>query len=753
MSVAPESQAAADPLLGATIDDRYTIDRVLGQGGMSVVYAGVQRELGSAVAIKVLDGAWAQAPEAVELFLLEARTASSLAHPNIVPVSDLGRLPDGRPYLVMPLVVGSDLATLLMHEGPQPPRRVASLLQGAAAALDFIHGRGLVHRDIKSENLMHVTNPDGSETVLVLDFGIASARMPRAQQAEGDFCGTPEFMPPEALAGESTGQRGDVYALATVAFELLTGCLPFECDDLDELIRRKAQEQPRTLEQASGSPFAAPLEAVIARGLSPSRWGRYGSAGELVRALQAAAPATADPAPKRAPARRRSVRGRTLVGTGAVLGLALPTSSTSPASGVRTRRKTELGAGSLVTLPGQNASAPAVTTPAPPPPAGTGSVPPEPMAPASQSAAPKREQPSKSQAQPKARPAPAQARPMAPAPWRTPVEPAPVATPPEPASAEPPSAAPSGETTAAPESTLAPEALAPLAPAPPAEAAAPAQSPFLVEEEDTTNPPPAREIALGDDGLDSFLPPPRASRRLAYAAAPALLVIALLWWSHKPAASSHSRVDTPPPAAPAATATAATAIAQPASPPPEPVAPTQLTNAAPLPELLDAPKPPPEESPGASLERAEPTATRKHERAPASRAPRREREPEPPVVSIRPSHADATARSTPPPPKASPKAASNDAQPRASTGASASSLTRDATDAMLRGASQAAASAYDQALAADPSYAPAWRGKGLLLERTGRSREAAAAFREFLRLQPSGAAAEAIRKHLEALAP
>src|SRR4051794_4148642 len=145
-----------EPLIGGRLDGRYRTTGVLCRGGMGIVYEGVHEQLGRAVAIKVLGPNTATDPVVVERFLREARIASGLGHGNIVDVSDLGRLPDGRPYLVMPKVHGADFATLLEREGPQLPARVAHLLRGAASALDLVHAKGLVHRDVKPENLMHV---------------------------------------------------------------------------------------------------------------------------------------------------------------------------------------------------------------------------------------------------------------------------------------------------------------------------------------------------------------------------------------------------------------------------------------------------------------------------------------------------------------------------------------------------------------------------------------------------------------------
>ncbi|MEY4578517.1 MAG: hypothetical protein RL701_3220 [Pseudomonadota bacterium] len=280
--------APEDPLIGSRIDGRYTIFGVLGQGGMGVVYDGVHDELGRPVAIKVLNAAWASDRTAVERFLREARTASSFSHGNIVDVSDLGRLSDGRPYLVMPKIKGVDLATLLADNGPQPAKRVAMLLTGVAAALDLVHAKGYVHRDIKPENLMYIVREDGSETVMLLDFGIAAAMMtsgPRLTR-QGAIFGTPQYLPPEVCTGGRPDARGDVYALAAVAFELITGMLLFPIEDIMQLMAAKVANEASTLSAATGAVFPPELEAVIACGLARNPAQRYSGAGLFIKALR-----------------------------------------------------------------------------------------------------------------------------------------------------------------------------------------------------------------------------------------------------------------------------------------------------------------------------------------------------------------------------------------------------------------------------------------------------------------------------------
>ncbi|HEX4353008.1 MAG TPA: protein kinase, partial [Polyangiales bacterium] len=278
----------SDPLIGGHIEGRYTLLGIIGRGGMGVVYEGIHDELGRHVAIKVLNAAWAADRVAVERFLREARTASSFSHGNIVDVSDLGRLPDGRPYLVMPKIDGTDLATMLYDVGPQPAKRVAELLRGVASALDLIHAKGYVHRDIKPENLMYVAREDGSETVILLDFGIAALMMSndRRLTSQGQVFGTPHYMAPEAATGDVTDARGDVYALATVAFELICGTLPFTTDNPMQLLSMKLVNDPPSMTEVTGMSFPVALEEVMARGLARDIDARYPTATELIAAIR-----------------------------------------------------------------------------------------------------------------------------------------------------------------------------------------------------------------------------------------------------------------------------------------------------------------------------------------------------------------------------------------------------------------------------------------------------------------------------------
>ncbi len=300
-----------DPLVGSRIDGRYLIQGVLGRGGMGVVYDGIHEQLGRAVAIKVLSSGIATEPTAIERFLREARTASSLTHGNIVDVTDLGELPDGRPYLVMPKMQGQDLLSLLHQKGPQSPARIVELLRGAAAALDLIHAKGFVHRDVKPENLMHVVREDGSEAVLLLDFGIVALTSGADQRltAQGIVFGTPVYLAPETMDSAEPDARTDVYSLAVVAFEMMTGRAPFEAGTSIRIMRLKTTVDAPTMHATCGLSFSPALEAVVAKGLARDPQKRYASAGEFVRALEAA---TRNPASEPSSAGALDVRGKDL---------------------------------------------------------------------------------------------------------------------------------------------------------------------------------------------------------------------------------------------------------------------------------------------------------------------------------------------------------------------------------------------------------------------------------------------------------
>ena len=224
-----------DTLLGTKLAGRYRVERRLGMGGMGAVYLAVQDPLGRAVALKVLRPHLIADPVAVERFKNEARTIASVHHPHIVGVHDFGETADGTLYLVMEYLEGRTLAEALRSDGPMPWERTLSIVRDVARALSAAHRRGVVHRDLKPDNIVLVdVDGEDRESAKVLDFGIAKL-VKGDEQAKnltgtGFVPGTPGYIAPEQILGERDDLRCDLYALGVTWFEMLAGRRPFVAD-------------------------------------------------------------------------------------------------------------------------------------------------------------------------------------------------------------------------------------------------------------------------------------------------------------------------------------------------------------------------------------------------------------------------------------------------------------------------------------------------------------------------------------------
>ncbi len=290
-----------EDLVGETIGGRYRITRVLGRGGMGVVLEALHEELGQAYAVKVLGRAFTQNATVVKRFLREARTVARIGHPHIVSVHDLGTLTDGRPYLVMELVQGRTLKDMVLEDGVMTPAYVAQLFAGVADALEVVHARGIVHRDIKLENIMLAQRPDGPPVVKLLDFGVASVSSGSSKEVRitqhGWLVGTPLYLPPEAGTGSAADARWDVYALGVVAYAMMTARWPFDGEGPMVVLTKKMTQKAPPLSDAS-TEFPEAVEKAVARALAMHPEDRYGSARSFVEALEKAtrqdAVATAD---------------------------------------------------------------------------------------------------------------------------------------------------------------------------------------------------------------------------------------------------------------------------------------------------------------------------------------------------------------------------------------------------------------------------------------------------------------------------
>ena len=276
--------ALADPLPGTVLDRRYRIDAPIARGGMSTVYAGTDLRLDRQVAVKVMAPALAHDPSFTERFVREARTAARLSHPNAVAVFDQGA-EDTRAgrvvFLVMELVPGSTLREVLHRRGRLRPDEAVSVLEPVLAALAAAHRAGLVHRDVKPENVL--VSADG--TVKVVDFGLARAvAAPSTSTQAGMVLGTVAYVSPEQVARGVSDARTDVYSAGVVLFELLTGTPPYGGDSaLAVAYRHVHDDVPAPSTRVAGIPPA--LDELVLRATRREPGGRPADAGVFLAEL------------------------------------------------------------------------------------------------------------------------------------------------------------------------------------------------------------------------------------------------------------------------------------------------------------------------------------------------------------------------------------------------------------------------------------------------------------------------------------
>jgi predicted Ser/Thr protein kinase len=266
--------------LQAALAGEYSLQRELGRGGMGVVYLARDVRLDRDVAIKILPTHLASTPSAREQFLREARMAAKLSHPNIVPIHRVAEA-GGFVFFVMAYVEGETLGERLRARGPLPPAEAARILREVAWALAYAHGRGIVHRDVKPDNILLEA---GTGRALVTDFGIAHGTDATSATDPGKITGTAHFMSPEQAAGERVDGRSDIYALGVVGYLALSGRLPFESSNLPALLVRQATEaSPSVMSAAPGLPPA--LGAAIDRCLARDAGERFADGEALAEAL------------------------------------------------------------------------------------------------------------------------------------------------------------------------------------------------------------------------------------------------------------------------------------------------------------------------------------------------------------------------------------------------------------------------------------------------------------------------------------
>jgi eukaryotic-like serine/threonine-protein kinase len=266
------------------IAGRYRLEGRLGYGGMSTVHRAFDLRLERQVAVKVLAGHLAEDPTFVSRFQREAQAAARLVHPNIVQVFDSGQDGTGEYFIVMEYVEGSSCAEILRDYGWVEVDEALSIIEQACEGLQYAHRHGVVHRDVKPGNLLRAR--DGA--VKLADFGIAKATEQSSITQVGSVLGTASYLAPEQARGEEAGPQADVYSLGVVAYQLISGRLPYEASSLTELALKQQQEEPPTLDTLVAA-VGPELADAVAMALALRPADRYQTALQMRQALEAGA--------------------------------------------------------------------------------------------------------------------------------------------------------------------------------------------------------------------------------------------------------------------------------------------------------------------------------------------------------------------------------------------------------------------------------------------------------------------------------
>jgi serine/threonine-protein kinase len=283
----------ADSLVGTTLAGKYRIDARLNEGGMGTVYRGTHVLMDKTVAIKVLRPSLAADEKIVARFSREARAASRISHPNALSVTDFGEDESGHVFLVMEFLSGKTLKQVIRDEGPLPLTRVVGITRQVGDALNAAHAQGVIHRDLKSDNIMLLDTMTG-DYAKVLDFGIAKIHEPDGTPdpsltAPNLVIGTPQYMSPEQCSQDcEIDARSDIYSLGVILYEMLVGHVPFAGDSPTMVMMKHLQEPvPSILDERTDVP--PPVGRVVARAMAKVPDNRYQNVAELVEDLTIAA--------------------------------------------------------------------------------------------------------------------------------------------------------------------------------------------------------------------------------------------------------------------------------------------------------------------------------------------------------------------------------------------------------------------------------------------------------------------------------
>ncbi len=289
--------AGDDPYLGKLVAGKYLVETLLGEGGMGRVYKAIQQPLDKAVVLKVLSSDLQKnEPSVVARFQREARASSRLSHPNSIQVTDFGQMEEGALFIAMEYLEGRDLAQEMERVGFFPEERLIHIASQIVSALADAHEAGVIHRDMKPENVMLVPRRDDPDHVKVLDFGIAKLQEAKegpdavALTQVGLICGTPAYMSPEQASGHELDARSDLYAVGVMMYQLATGELPFTADSSIGIVTKHLVEDPVPVREVRPS-ISVELESIISACMTKKPADRPASAEELLERLRGMRPA------------------------------------------------------------------------------------------------------------------------------------------------------------------------------------------------------------------------------------------------------------------------------------------------------------------------------------------------------------------------------------------------------------------------------------------------------------------------------
>jgi len=296
----PPPQPTTGIAPGRILGGRYQLDECIGSGGMGTIYRARRLHIGDTVAVKILRPEVVENEISRERFHREARAAALLHHPNAVVIHDVGEDADGTAYIVMELLEGLNLRQVLSEQRTLTPERAYGIIRQACAALEAAHRRGIIHRDVKPDNIILLDSHDDADHIKILDFGIAKLRdkaidtlsLEKSLTSVGTVIGTPNYMSPEQCQGETVDARSDIYSLGVVLYEMLTGALPFTAKTPTGVAIKHVTEHPkRPAELRPGLDLA--IDRVVLRALEKDPAARHQTALELARDFEAAVKAGA----------------------------------------------------------------------------------------------------------------------------------------------------------------------------------------------------------------------------------------------------------------------------------------------------------------------------------------------------------------------------------------------------------------------------------------------------------------------------